>query len=192
MKKILVLLSFTLLAFAGCTQQTTFVREENPLPVSFEPQLLPFEAEVVGYFTLKTEKPCNSADFLFYVRKEHNAHRVFDVVMKQTDLGYDSIKCEYSGIGVRYKFNDVNTEQTAVSKNISTEQKAKIKVKLDSNPRGATILVNGKEMNNPTPNVLNFIPGKYNIRFKAAYLEKDTTIVLREGQEDIEINMSLE
>ena len=187
----------------GCAAQenvTTSSADMLALPAV----VFPYEAEITGMLSYTTNKACSESDFLLYAREKENVHRVIDVVMKSTcnpsqrDASgrvVDDCSCTYSGIGIKYKFNEKlkveKNEDAEIEKSASsTEEKIRTRVKLNSDPQGAEVYVNGRQMKNPTPSILLFNKGKNNIRMTLGGVQRDTTVYIDGSESFMEIDMS--
>jgi hypothetical protein len=105
MNKILILSALSLL-LAGCVNpQPPRYRQAEML--SDQGIMFPYKAQMTGVITLSTKSRCNEAEIEFYARTKESAHKVINIVTKETcqsegGTSIENCTCEYSGIGIRY------------------------------------------------------------------------------------------
>ncbi len=184
--------SIVVMMLVGCASNDTVSKAEM---VSVSGVVFPYEAEITGTITYSSKNACNESEFLLYAREKEKVHRVYDIIMADECTG-GFCSCKYSGIGIKYRYNgnlevEKSVERESEKNMPLTEKKMGTKVKLNSNPEGAVVYVNGHQMKNPTPTILFFNKGKNNIRMLLDGVQKDTTIYIDGSESYMEIDMSL-
>ena len=188
-----VALSFiVVMMLVGCTTNDAVRKAEM---VSVPGVVFPYEAEITGTITYSSKNTCNESEFLLYAREKEKVHRVYDIIMANEFAG-GFCSCKYSGIGIKYRYNgnlevEKNVERENEKNVTSTEKKSGTKVKLNSDPEGAEVYVNGYQMKNSTPTVILFNKGSYNIRMLLDDMRKDTTIYIDGSESYIKIDLTL-
>ena len=216
MKQIMIFSILTALLFVGCSSKSVNTNEAKMVTMPSDVPF-PYEIELTDIITYSTDEACNEADFLLYAREKKKVHRLIDVLMKSSCSSryasngqkQESCSCLYSGIGVKYRYskNDKITNNREIENNNTTKlepeitttedttsflSEEKTKVRLNTDPQGATVYINGKQMKNSTPTVVLFGHGEKNIRFLLNDVQKDTTITIDGLQKNLEINISLQ
>ena len=201
MNKILILSALSLL-LVGCVNPQSRYRQSEML--GDQEITFPYKAQMTGMITLTAKSHCDEAEFMFYARTKESAHKVINIVTKETcqsegGTSIENCTCEYSGIGIRYVPVDgsmpdisANTEERLEEAPQSMSDTKRTKIMLNSYPQGAVITINGKEMSTRTPAGMGFKPGKYNVMFALDGFKSDTTFVVEENQPDLEIYMNLQ
>ena len=109
MKKLAILIVVASM-FAGCAVNTTTKARLKQNDVMKDKLMVygAYKADIAGIVTWQSGGSCSKAAFKLFAREQKNMDKLVDIIMKETctqEPGTlnQSCRCEYSGIGMKYR-----------------------------------------------------------------------------------------
>lgn len=126
MKKLAILIVVASM-FVGCAMDSTTKARLKQNDVMNDKLMVygAYKADLAGVVAWQAEGACSKVAFKLFAREQKNMDKLVDIIMKETCTQEQGTlnqrcRCEYSGIGMKYRELDVNEAAawSAVSANV--------------------------------------------------------------------------